>query len=85
MLGIPQTQFLLFFCRERKEVKENTTLQTSLSRETQLKIAETVDFQSFSIALEPLPFGFAIYCLLLLASFQERAELERSPWLQNLR
>ncbi|WP_294749144.1 hypothetical protein, partial [uncultured Prevotella sp.] len=26
----PRPQYLLFFCRERKEVKENTTLQTSL-------------------------------------------------------
>ena len=47
----PRPQYLLFFCRERKEVKENTTLQTSLSRETQLKIAETVDFQSSCVPL----------------------------------
>ena len=40
-------QFLLFFCRERKEVKENTTLQTSLSREAQFATARGRPTQKF--------------------------------------
>ena len=45
-------QFLLFFCRERKEVKENTTLQTSLSRRLNLLRPEAGLRKNSSMALK---------------------------------